>query len=307
MKIFRDLNKLNITSRTAVTVGTFDGIHLGHQHIFRFLKDKAQKHGSECTVVTFDPHPKKVVGNPEGKPIRILTDLNEKLEFLQDFGIAQIIIIPFTQEFARLSYREFVENVLVRKLKVAEMVVGYDHHFGRNREGGFEKLVELGNELDFTVHRVPPFKYRGEVISSTAIRRFLEAGQVEKVASFMGRYYKIQGTVIRGDGRGKSLGFPTANIRAGNPDKIIPARGVYAVDVRLEEKNYKGMMNIGSRPTFDFDSLTLEVHIFNFDGLIYDQPIEVYFKKFIRNEQKFLSTRSLRSRLEEDKRICENL
>lgn len=287
----------------AVTVGTFDGVHLGHQELLQRVIQWARRESLLATVVTFDPHPKKVVGkNPES--LRVLTSLEEKLEVFQTFELDQVVVVRFTAQFARLSYAAFVENYLVRRLQVKAMVVGYDHHFGRNREGGIQQLRSLGSQFGFQVEQLGPFTIDGEVVSSSRIRELLTRGEVGKVAKFLGRPYRIRGKVIKGQGLGQQLGFPTANIHVENPDKIIPVRGVYAVDVRVGGGIYKGMMNIGHRPTVKFAPLTLEVHLFNFHNSIYGETVDVFFKQFIRQESKFPSLEALKRQLEKDKEVC---
>lgn len=306
MRIYRDIAEIKGAEKSVVTVGTFDGFHLGHQSILEQIKEIAAGNGLKSTIVTFEPHPRKVLGNSNGG-INILTTLDEKLRIFREAQIDQVLIIPFTREFAKISPAEFVENILVEKLSAKEIVIGHDHHFGRNREGGYAELQRLGKLFDFSVHQVPEYRQNGELISSSLIRNLLESGNVEKAAEYMGRPYAIFGTVIRGNGRGREIGFPTANLEVDHEDKLIPAEGVYAVDVLLKEAVYKGMMNIGRRPTFDFDSLTLEVHIFNFSAYIYGEILEIRFKKYIRQEKKFSGIDELRSQLQKDKKASETI
>ncbi|RMG68165.1 MAG: bifunctional riboflavin kinase/FAD synthetase [Calditrichaeota bacterium] len=306
MRTIVEIEKYTPGAPAAVTVGTFDGVHLGHQELLKRVIHWAREQGLMATVVTFDPHPKKVVGK-DPQSLRVLTDLDEKLEVFSTFDLDQVVIIQFTREFARLSYEEFVDRYLVQRLQVKAMVVGYDHHFGRNREGGFEQLQSLGKRYGFQVEQLGPFTVDGEVVSSSRIRELLTRGEVDKVARFLGRPYRIRGTVVQGQGLGKQLGFPTANIQVNNPEKIIPVRGVYAVDVRVGGRLYKGMMNIGHRPTVNFVPLTLEVHLFNFRNSIYGETVDVFFKQFIRQETKFPSLEALKRQLEEDKKVCLNI
>lgn len=306
MRIYRDITEIDRTEKSVVTVGTFDGFHLGHQSILEQIKQIAAGNGFKSTIVTFEPHPRKVLGNSNGG-ISILTTLEEKLRIFREAQIDQVLIIPFTREFAKISPAEFVQNILVEKLSAKEIVIGHDHHFGRNREGGIAELQRLGKLFNFCVQQVPEYRQNGELISSSLIRSLLESGNVEKAAAFMGRPYAIFGTVIRGNGRGREIGFPTANLEVDHEDKLIPAEGVYAVDVLLNGAVYKGMMNIGRRPTFDFDSLTLEVHIFNFSAYIYGEILEVRFKKYIRQEQKFSGIEELRSQLQKDKKASDKI
>ena len=282
MKVYRNISDIEPGKKSVVTVGTFDGFHLGHQSILEKIEEIARQNpGLSTTIVTFDPHPKKVVGNKTGVDIKILTTTEEKLQIFAEAQVDRTIVIHFTPAFASFSSAEFIEDVLVKKLSVKEMVIGYDHHFGRNREGGIEELKQMGSQWGFSVHQVPQLEKDGQLVSSTFTRKLIEEGDVENAAFFMGRPYMVHGTVKRGDGRGKQMGFPTANIEVDHADKLIPARGVYAVDVQVDEAMYKAMMNIGVRPTFDLEYLTLEAHLFNFGDLLYGKHISVYFKNYI--------------------------
>lgn len=300
MRVIRNLSDSNIKGGSAITVGSFDGVHLGHKAIFKYLIDRASDRNLQSIIVTFDPHPRKVLGSGNHE-LKLLTGLEEKIEQFEQIGVDQVQIIHFTKEFSKLSYIEFVEDILVSKLHVRDMVIGHDHHFGRDREGGLEKLIDLGKNHGFSVKQVPALTTNGQIISSSVIRRHLEEGNIEKANEYLGRFYSIKGKVTAGDGRGRRLGYPTANIQLHDPDKVIPKRGVYAVDVTYNDKVFKGMMNIGYRPTFDFDPLTLEIHIFNFNDEIYGESLTIHFKKYIREEKKFSSVEELKAQLREDK------
>lgn len=305
MRVIKNKLDFSTDSGTTITVGSFDGVHRGHQAIFERLTSNASGTDLLSTIVTFDPHPRKVLGS--GGQLKILTTLDEKIALFEEAGIDLVQIIHFTKEFSKLSYIEFVENILVGKLKVRHMVIGHDHHFGRNREGGIDKLIELGKTHGFSVEEVPPLTVNGEIISSSVIREFLEEGNVEKSGELLGRNYSISGKVVKGDERGRDIGYPTANIQLDDADKVVPKRGVYAVDVIHENKVFKGMMNIGNRPTFNFDPLTLEVHIFNFQDSVYENILEIRFKKYIREEKEFSSVAELKAQLDKDKTQCQNL
>jgi riboflavin kinase/FMN adenylyltransferase len=300
MKIIKSLSDINIKSETVLTVGSFDGIHLGHQQILEELK--IQSYDCECipTLVTFHPHPKQVLGNR----VELLTPLDEKLHILEKLGLSMIIVIPFTVEFSKMDYQDFVRQILIKKLRMKKMVVGHDHAFGRNRMGDSDHLKELGINLGFSVTVIEPYIIGSELISSSRIREFLHLTEMEKVKELLGRPYSLIGIVEKGENRGAALGFPTANIQPLQEDKLIPQRGVYAVDIVMAEKTYQGMMNIGHRPTFNFDPLTLEVHIFNFSGLIYGSTIEILFKKYIREEKRFSTKQELKEQISKDKEIC---
>ena len=300
MEIINSINDIKIQSDTVLTVGSFDGIHLGHQKILQELIKQASECGCMATLVTFHPHPKQVLGYR----VELLTPLPEKLSLLQELGLDVLVIIPFTPQFSKMDYRQFVRKILVQKIRMKKMVVGYDHAFGRNREGSTDQLKVLGNELDFSVTIIPPHEVGGELISSSRIREFIHLTQMEKVQQLLGRPYSLLGEVEKGEHRGTNLGFPTANIRLVHEEKLIPQNGVYAVDIILKGQRYKGMMNIGHRPTFNFDPLTLVVHIFNFSGLIYGSTLEIIFKKFIRVEKKFSTPEELKKQISKDKDLC---
>lgn len=307
MTVIRDISNIHQMGNSAITVGTFDGVHLGHQTILDLVKKNARERNLLSTVVTFDPHPKKVVGKDKGWDVRILTTTDEKVAVLKTLGIDQVVVIPFSLEFARLSSREFVKTILLDKLQVKAMVVGYDHQFGRNREGGFDELQMLGKALGFSVEQVAQFVKDETPISSTIIRQLLSEGKISEANNLMGRQYEITGTVVHGEKRGGQIGFPTANVQPLDADKVLPAKGVYAIDATVGTQQYKGMMNIGVRPTFDIDSLTLEAHLFNFNDSLYEKQVTIHFKAFVRAEQKFSGIEALREQLEKDKNFCEKL
>lgn len=301
MRVVRSIEEVSKDANSVVTVGTFDGVHLAHQEIIREVVSRARMKKGRSVVVTFDPHPKEVVGR-YADPIHLLTTIDERIELLSALQIDVLLILHFTYEFSRQSARTFYERYLVNGTGVSEVVVGYDHMFGRDRQGTIEELVRMGKEFDFSVFALHQYTVKGEVVSSTNVRRALLAGDVEKARAFLGRPYMLQGTVIAGDKRGRSIGFPTANIRPHGTNKLIPARGVYLVDVALEDKQHFGMMNIGVRPTVtDGVQQMIEVHLFEFDRDIYGKALTVRFLKRLRDERKFASTQELATQLDKDK------
>ncbi len=302
MDIITSLDHIKPGKQSIITVGTFDGFHRGHQALLNRMREICHQTNLTTTVVTFEPHPRKVI---TGQPVPILTSKQEKLNIFAENNIERVVIIPFTKDFAAIRPDEFVESILFDKLSMRYMVIGYDHHFGHNREGSIAELQKLGKKLGFTAEKVAPYMYDGQIVSSSMIRNLVSNGEVEQAGKLLGRHYRLFAKVVKGHGRGKTLGFPTANLEPDDPDKLIPARGVYAVDVILGKETYKGMMNIGNRPTFDYEHLTLEVHLFNFRGLIYGETIEVHFKKFIRKERKFDSKEDLIHQLKIDQEISE--
>jgi riboflavin kinase/FMN adenylyltransferase len=307
MKIFRKIEEIKISQDSVLTVGSFDGIHLGHQKILDELQHQSQSCDCQEVLVTFHPHPKQVLSSSENPRIELLTPLDEKIQILEKFGLPVVLIIPFTKEFSKMAYQEFVKDVLLEKLKMKKMVIGYDHAFGRNREGHANQLRQLGMTYNFEVTVMEPHKVDQEIASSSRIRQLLLEGEIQLANHLLGRKYSLIGIVEEGESRGTELGFPTANLRLQNHNKLIPRKGVYAVDVSFQGNLFKGMMNIGHRPTFNFDPLTLEVHIFNFSGLIYGTQLEVYFKKFIREEKKFSNKIELKNQILRDKEICKEI
>ena len=304
MKIFYSIDDIQIDQPTVLTVGSFDGVHLGHQQIIKQLNSLSKDSHSLEVLVTFHPHPKEVLVPRANHRIELLTPLEEKLKLLEKLGLSVIVVLPFTREFAKTGYREFVIDILLKKLKMKKIVIGHDHTFGRNREGHAEQLKELGKSAHFSVKVIQPFFLDDEIVSSSRIRQLLKTGEVETANKLLARKYSLLGRVEKGDNRGTALGFPTANIRPIDANKLIPKNGVYAVDIDLSGQQFSGMMNIGHRPTFNFDPLTLEVHIFKFSSLIYGERVEVQFKKFIREEIKFNNQDELKAQLEKDKKLC---
>lgn len=306
MQVARSLDEIRFDRNSVVTVGTFDGLHLAHQEILREVVHRARMREGRGLVVTFDPHPKEVVGK-YSDPIHLLTTIDERIELLRGFNVDVVLILEFTYEFSRQDARSFYERYLVRGTGVSEVVVGYDHMFGRDRQGTIEELVRMGKEFDFSVFALHPYTVNGETVSSTQVRKALLAGNVERARAFLGRPYSLRGTVVPGDGRGRELGFPTANIVPSGRNKLIPARGVYVVGVMLEGREYFGrryfgMMNIGVRPTVtDGVRQVLEVHLFEFDEQIYGRELTITFLKRLREEQKFASQQELVRQLSTDR------
>ncbi|WP_372950158.1 bifunctional riboflavin kinase/FAD synthetase [Mariniphaga sp.] len=307
MKIHTEINSFK-AHKPVVTIGTFDGLHLGHQKVLNRLIDFARSHGGESVVFTFYPHPRLVIA-PDETNLRLLTTLEEKKELFARSGIDHLIIFPFTKEFSQLTYSEFVEQILVKKMNTHCLVVGYDHRFGKNREGGFEYLQNCADKFGFEIEKLEVLLVDEAHVSSTHIREALEKGDVALANKFLGYRFTLHGTVVEGERVGRKLGFPTANIEASDPHKLIPGYGVYAVEVLLSGKKYGGMLNIGSRPTFNknADNRSIEVHIFDFSGDIYNKEITLVFAGKIRNEEKFSSVDALTEQLKKDKIAALNI
>lgn len=284
-----------------ITIGTFDGVHLGHRKVIDQLNQIAAKNNGESVIFTFYPHPRLVVSKEESN-LRLITTLEEKTARLEEAGVDQLVVYPFDENFAALSYREFIKKILIDKMGMHTLVVGHDHRLGRNREGTFDKIVELSKELNFEVQKIGALLIDEVDISSSKIRKALQEGNVEKVNSYLGYRFTIHGGVAVGNQVGRSIGFPTANIEASDPYKIIPVEGVYAITAEVEGEIYKAMLNIGYRPTLDAnaDRRTIEAHLFNFNEDIYQKEVTLRFYKRIRSEQKFSSLEKLKEQLKID-------
>jgi len=283
-----------------VTIGTFDGLHAGHKRIIEKLKEKAALTGGRSVVITFDPHPRTLFQSAD--PVKLLTSLDEKIELFGKTGIDVLWIIKFTREFASLTSEEFVKTHLVDKLGVKEIIIGHDHRFGKGRDGDEAKLKEIGAKYGFSVTPVEAVEVNGQTASSSKIRKALTEGELKLANAFLGRNYSLRGEVVVGEKRGRTLGFPTANVGNIAPGKLIPANGVYAVKVIIEGEEYNGVINIGRRPTFNTnDEIIPEVHILDFNSDIYGKKIEVVFVERLRGEIKFSSKEELIKQINEDK------
>jgi riboflavin kinase/FMN adenylyltransferase len=301
MIVARSLRDVSRDTSSVVTVGTFDGVHLAHAEIIREVVSRAKMREGRSIVVTFDPHPKQVVG-PAGSPVDLLSTIEERIELIGGLGVDILLVIEFTYAFSRIGPDDFYRRYIVEGTGVDEVIVGYDHMFGRDRTAGIDELVKMGKEFGFSVFAVHPFLLDGETVSSTVVRKALAAGDVDRAARFLGRPYSFSGTVVRGDGRGKTIGFPTANIVPVSASKIIPARGVYAVGVLIGGERKHGMMNIGVRPTVkQAPAETIEAHLFEFDRDIYGEQVTVSVLRRLRDERKFDSLTELVEQLGRDR------
>ena len=301
MKIIKDLQEIERNEKSVITLGTFDGLHLGHQQIVDTVIKKSLESGGRSFLITFDPHPRKVI--PDRNYVKILSDLEEKIVILEELGLENLFVINFTEEFSRQSPEEFVEKYLVKGIGLSEIVIGYDHHFGKERDGNFKLLQDLGRKFKFAVTVVPELSVGGETVSSTKIRKALLSGDVVKAGKMLGRPYSFEGKVVRGDGRGKKLGFPTANLSTRNEDKLIPAKGIYAAECKVENEKHFGLLSLGSRPTFHKDgNIIPEFYIFDFDKDIYDKIMQVNVVERIRDEQKFGSVEKLIIQMKKDEK-----
>jgi riboflavin kinase/FMN adenylyltransferase len=292
-------------NKPVVTIGTFDGVHLGHQKVILRLQEFAKQHNGETVIFTFHTHP-RLVTSPNENNLRLLTTLKEKINLFKKYGIDHLIIYTFDKEFSELSYSEFVEKILVEKIGTHCLVVGYDHKFGKNREGGFEYLKNCARKFNFEIERLDALLVDTDSVSSTKIRNALQNGEIEKANQYLGYRFTLHGKVVEGKQMGRKLGYPTANIEASDKYKIIPGYGVYAVKIELNGADYKGMLNIGTRPTFNnnADNRSIEVNIFDFEADVYGKEITLQFAGKIRDEQKFGSIEMLVNQLEKDKKTA---
>lgn len=307
MKIYTDLKDFSAIN-PVVTIGTFDGVHLGHRKVIRRLQELAQKVKGETVIFTFYPHPRLVL-NPEENGLRLINTLEEKKVLLEAAGIDHLVIYPFTIEFSKLSYVEFVEKILVKQLGMKYLVVGYDHRFGHNREGKYEDLKIFADQLNFKIERQDVLNMDAINISSTKVRTAISEGDIQMANKYLGYRFFIKGDVIDGKKLGHTIGFPTANIDPQESYKLVPKDGVYAVKVDVGDKRYLGMLNIGVRPTVNnqLDNRSIEVHILDFNQDIYYKNITIHFYQRIRNEQLFASLDELKAQLVKDKEEVVNL
>ncbi len=300
MQIHQDLDDIPHIHHPVVTIGTFDGVHLGHQKILKRLSEIAGECNGETVLVSFWPHPRMVL-NPDNHNIKLLSTFEEKIQLLSEHGVSHLISIPFTKAFSQTPSQQFVEDILIKKIGTKKLVIGYDHRFGRGREGGFDHLKANQQNYGFELEEISRQDIDNNGISSTKIRAALESGDLSTAKSFLGRPYTLEGTVMKGEQVGRSIGFPTANIHVANPNKLIPMDGVYVVEVEWNGKRLEGIMNIGKRPTLDGQNQTVEVHVIDFEGNLYGKQLKVYFHHFLRKEKKFGGLESLKMQLEKDK------
>jgi len=305
VKIYKCIKDFKPVNNAVVTIGTFDGVHFGHQAIFNQMKTEAKKIDGETVVVTFYPHPRIVLGS-DSSGLKFIKTQEKKIQHIEKAGIDHLIIVEFTKEFAKTSSEVFIKDFIIDKIHPKIFIIGYDHQFGKDREGGFELLTRLSKQDGFVVKQVDPKNIGKTTISSTRIRELLMKGDITEANKLLGHEYSITGKVVRGKSIGHNLGFPTANIEVGDEYKLIAAVGVYACRVHCLDKTYKGMSNIGFRPTIEKRNqldvgITIEVNIFDFDKVIYGKEITISFVKRMRDEQKFENIEALKKQLVLDK------
>ena len=297
MRIYFKLEEIKKSIKNPiVTIGNFDGVHKGHQNIFKIINKRAKKLNGESVVITFDPHPLKVFTGEE--KLFLLTPTKKKIKLIEKFGIKNLVLINFTREFANLSAEDFVKKILVNSLNTKEVHVGYNYFFGKNKEGNIDKLKEFGEKYNFTVKIIEPYILNNKIVSSTLCRNLIAEGKVKEVSFFLGRYYLIEGMVVKGLQIGNQLGFPTANIKS--PNEVYPKNGVYAVKVGYKGEILNGACSIGMNPTFGRHSLTVEVFIFDFNKNIYGENLKIVFIERIRGMEKFSSPEELAAQITKD-------
>lgn len=300
MRIYYSIDDFSPVKNAVVTSGTFDGVHVGHKKILSRLTEVARKHDGETVVITFWPHPRLVL-YPDDKDLRLLNTFEEKAELLKKQGIQHLLRIPFTKEFSQLSSAEFITRILVEKIGTKKLVIGYDHHFGKNREGSFEQLKLNGPKYGFDVEEIPKQDVDHVTVSSTTIRKSIESADLETANQLLGQPYMLSGRVVKGDQIGRQIGYPTANIEIDSIHKLIPADGIYAVHVRHADMIYTGALYIGNRPTVGGTKKVVEVNIVNFTREIYGESLTLEFHKFIRGDKKLDSLEALKRQIAIDK------
>lgn len=299
MKIFHSINEFHSNKKTIVTLGTFDGVHIGHTEILKKLTQNTHDGEFESTVLTFFPHPRTVL---QGKSdLKLLNTINEKISLLENIGIENLIIHPFDEKFAELSAEEFAKTILVDQLQVQKIIIGYDHRFGKNRTADINDLITFGTQYGFEVEQISAQEIDAISISSTKIRNALELGDIDLANQYLGYSYFLSGTVVKGKQLGRTIGFPTANIELDEDYKLVPKNGVYIVYAKIDNQLVNGMMNIGFNPTVEGKNKTIEVHLFDFNSDLYNHKIIISILHPIRSEQKFESVAVLKQQLIKDK------
>ena len=302
LKIIHAISNFSSEEKSFFTIGTFDGVHFGHQQIIKKLVNEAKKEGGKSVLLTFFPHPRMVL--QKDSSLELINTIDERSELLEKTGLDYLIIHPFSKEFSRLSALSFVRDVLVNQLNTSKLIIGYDHHFGKNREGNIEQLSEYSELYNFSVEEIPAQDIDEVSISSTKIRKALANGHLKTANNYLGYNFMLTGTVVNGKQLGGKIGFPTANIDIKETYKLIPKTGVYVVKSEINKKVIFGMMNIGNRPTINGKHQTIEVHFFDFNQNVYHQKITIETLYFLREEQKFDSVKILIHQLKKDEKIA---
>lgn len=293
-----DKTDISLPNPTAITIGTFDGVHIGHRKIIEQLVQSAHQNNLESTVLTFFPHPRMVL--QQNVDLKLINSIEERIKILESTGIDNLIVHPFTKEFSRMHAQEYIEEILVKKLNAKRVIIGYDHHFGRNRTADIHDLVEFGNQYGFEVEEISKQDVDNVSVSSTKVRKALEKGKLEKANRYLGAPFILTGTVVKGRQLGQKMGYPTANLYIKEDYKLIPKSGIYIVNSLLDGKPHYGMMSIGTNPTVGGKEQTIETYFFDWDKNLYGEKLEIQVLKRIRDEKKFESTEELVSQMKED-------
>ena len=300
MKIYNNIDDFKPVPNAVLTIGTFDGVHIGHRKIIARIKELADEIGGETVILTFFPHPRMIL-HPEDQDLKLITTIDEKAELIESLGVDHLIVTPFSRDFSNLSALEYIHDILVARIGMRKIVIGYDHRFGKDRRGDLADMQRLGPVYDFEVSEIPEQDINDVAVSSTKIRSALLNDQVDMANSFLGYSFFITGKVVRGDQIGRQIGYPTANILIAESYKLIPADGIFAVTVDVDGQTYKGMAYIGHRPTINGMSRNIEVNIFDFERDIYDQQIRMHFHHYVRGDVKFNSLDELKLQLAKDR------
>jgi len=300
LKIYNHFSEFKKLNNAVATIGTFDGVHFGHQKIIKRLCELAKSTGGESVILTFFPHPRLII-DPENQDLKMINTINEKAKILDSLGVDHLIITPFTRDFSNLTPAEYIQNILVDTIGIKHLIVGYDHRFGKDRKGGLQDLEAFSKNFNYKIEQIPEQDINDVAVSSTKIRTALLDGDVALAANYLGYNFSIYGRVIKGDKIGRTIGFPTANIFVEETYKLIPSDGIYAVTVELNNQVFKGMAYIGQRPTINGMTRNIEVNIFDFNQEIYGQDIKMTFLEFLRHDVKFTGLEALKVQLQKDK------
>jgi len=303
MQIVWDINNYHSDRDHVVSLGTFDGVHLGHQAILAKLKEKSAQTDSVASMITFEPHPQLVVQREFQASVHILTTIEEKIEIFTELGLDQLVVAHFTRSLAGMAPERFIEHILLDRLHMKQVIIGHDHAFGHGRSGNFQLLEKMGAERGFIVSALEPVQVDGHTVSSTKIRHFLLRGEVKKAARLLGRPYMLQGQVVGGDERGRRLGFPTINLRPFSQYKLVPGPGIYATRLLIDGESHQSVTYIGSRPTFNGLEKVIESHVFDFDRDVYGKAVEISFAEFIREDKKFGDEDGLVDQIKKDLQV----
>ena len=304
MNTIQNISNFSTSEKTYVTIGTFDGVHFGHKHIIEKLVLEAKKANRKSVLLTFFPHPRMVL--QKDNSLELINTIEERAELLKETGLDYLIIHPFSKEFSRMTALEFVRDILVNQLNISKLIIGYDHHFGKNREGNIVQLTEYSHLYDFTVEEIPAQDIDDVSVSSTKVRHALAEGNIETANNYLGYNFMLTGTVVNGKQLGGKIGYPTANIDVKESYKLIPKTGVYVVKSTIDKKVVFGIMNIGNRPTVDGNYQTIEVHFLDFNSDLYNQNITIELLYFLRNEKKFSGIETLVLQIKKDEQIARN-